>query len=56
LNTELVRILKDPQFKAKTAQQGFENDGTTPQACDSFVQREITKWADAIKQAGIKPE
>lgn len=56
LNAELVRILKDPQFKAKTEQQGFENDGTTPQACDSFVQREITKWADAIKQAGIKPE
>jgi len=56
LNTALNRILQDPQFKTKAEQQGFETEGTTPQACDSFVQKEINKWADAIKQAGIKPE
>ena len=56
LNTALIRILKDPQFKTKAEQQGFETDGTTSQACDSFVQQEINKWAAAIKQAGIKPE
>jgi tripartite-type tricarboxylate transporter receptor subunit TctC len=56
LNSTLNRILQDPQFKAKAEQQGFETEGTTPQACDSFVQKEINKWADAIKQAGIKPE
>lgn len=56
LNSTLNRILQEPQFKAKAEQQGFETEGTTPQACDSFVQKEINKWADAIKQAGIKPE
>ncbi len=56
LNTALIRILKDPQFKTKAEQQGFETEGTTSQACDSFVQQEIAKWAAAIKQAGIKPE
>ena len=56
LNAAVVRILKDPQFKTKAEQQGFETDGTSSKDCDSFVQREINKWADAIKQAGIKPE
>ena len=56
LNSAVNRILQEPQFKAKAEQQGFETEGTTPQACDSFVQKEINKWADAIKQAGIKPE
>ncbi|MEI8399771.1 MAG: tripartite tricarboxylate transporter substrate binding protein [Alcaligenaceae bacterium] len=56
LNSALNGILQDPQFKAKAEQQGFETEGTTPQACDNFVQKEINKWADAIKQAGIKPE
>lgn len=56
LNSEVVRILNDPPFKTKAEQQGFETVGTTAQACDAFVKREVEKWALAIKQAGIQPE
>jgi len=56
LNTALSLILKDPQFKAKAAQQGFELEGSTSQACDNLVKTEVEKWTAAVKQAGIKPE
>jgi tripartite-type tricarboxylate transporter receptor subunit TctC len=56
LNTVLSLILKDPQFKIKAAQQGFELEGSTSQACDSLVKTEVEKWTAAVKQAGITPE
>ena len=56
LNSEIVRIVKDPEIAAKLAEDGFEPVGSTPQELDAFLKAEITKNAAIVRKANIKPE
>ena len=35
---------------------GIEPEASTPEELGRFVRAEIGKWADLVRQAGIKPE
>lgn len=56
LNAEVIRALKMPHVRERLASQGAEPVGSTPEAYDAFVRREIAKWQKVIKEAGIQPE
>jgi tripartite-type tricarboxylate transporter receptor subunit TctC len=56
LNTELRKIIDNPEFKAKIAVQGFEAFSSTPDELGEFVKVQLTKWTKMIKDAGIQPE
>jgi tripartite-type tricarboxylate transporter receptor subunit TctC len=56
LNTEIVRILNSPEVKDRILKQGVEVQTSTPEQFDAFVKSEVARWANVIKDAGIKAD
>ena len=56
LNTELRKIIDDPEVKAKIAATGFEAFSSSTDELDIFVKAQLVKWTKMIKEAGIQPE
>jgi tripartite-type tricarboxylate transporter receptor subunit TctC len=54
LNSELVKILQNPEVKEKMLQQGVIATSTTPDQAAERIRAEITMWARVIKDANIK--
>lgn len=54
LNTELIRIIRDPDIRAKLAGQGAEVVTMTPQQQDQFFNREKLRWAKVVADANIR--
>ncbi|HKA70812.1 MAG TPA: tripartite tricarboxylate transporter substrate binding protein [Xanthobacteraceae bacterium] len=56
LNTEVRKIIDDPEVKAQIARIGFEAFSSTPEELGEFVKVQLGKWSKMIKDAGIEPE
>ena len=56
LNTELRKIIDNPEIKATTRPLGFEAFSSSPEELDSFIKVQLGKWTKMIKDAGIQPE
>jgi len=56
LNSETNKALNAPDIRAKLEQQGVEVEGSTPQAAQDYIKRELAKWAKVVAAAGIKAE
>lgn len=54
LNTELVKILDMPDVRQKMAHHGVQAGGGTSESLGTFLVKDIQKWADLIRQAGIR--
>jgi tripartite-type tricarboxylate transporter receptor subunit TctC len=54
LNEELVKALKTPEVAEKLSAQGMEIVGSKPEALQSFVQSEITRWSKVVTDNKIK--
>ena len=54
LNTDIVKVLNDPQIKEQLAKIGAEPQPSTPQQYGAFIHAEILKWADMVKLGQIK--
>ena len=54
LNTELIRIIRSPEIRAKLAGQGAEVVTMTPQQQDAFFNQERNRWAKVVNEASIK--
>jgi tripartite-type tricarboxylate transporter receptor subunit TctC len=53
INRELVRMLHEPEIRARISREGADPVGSTPDAFAQRVKDEIAKWSKVIKQAGI---
>jgi tripartite-type tricarboxylate transporter receptor subunit TctC len=56
LNSETIKAMNATDVRAKLDQQGFEIEGSTPEACREFIRNELAKWAKLVTSAGIKAE
>ena len=56
LNSEIVRILRLPDVRANLERQSFDVIASSAEAYDHFTRSDILRWANVLKQAGIKPE
>jgi putative tricarboxylic transport membrane protein len=56
LNTELRKVIDNPETKAKIAALGFEAFSSSPEELDTHVKVQLEKWTKMIKDAGIQPE
>jgi tripartite-type tricarboxylate transporter receptor subunit TctC len=54
LNRIANEALADPGVKEKLADQGLTTAGDTPEHFRGFIDAEIRKWADVIKDAGVE--
>ncbi|MEW6452978.1 MAG: tripartite tricarboxylate transporter substrate binding protein [Pseudomonadota bacterium] len=56
LNTELRKIIDNPETKAKIAVLGFEAFSSSTEELNEHVRVQLVKWTKMIKDAGIEPE
>ncbi len=53
---ETKKALADPAMRDKLAEQGIVAVGNTPDEFRAFVAEEVARWAQVVKEAGIKAE
>lgn len=56
LHTEIAKIMRMEEIKAKFADLGADAIGSTPDELAAFLRAEMTKWAEVVKAANIKVE
>ena len=56
LNTELNRIIREPQVAGKLDEQGVTPAGGTPEEFGKFVSQELRRWRDAARAAKVTME
>ncbi len=56
LNAELQKVLAAGETQMRFAANGMEPAGGTAAAFDERIRNEMTKWAQVVHAAGIKPE
>ena len=56
LNTEIVKVLNDPESRDRLASQGLEPAPMTPEELKRYTEQDTTRWARLIKAAGIRAE
>jgi len=54
LNSELIKIIRSPDIRARLAGQGAEVVTMTPNQQDEFFNRERARWAKVVNEANIK--
>ncbi|HTM60338.1 MAG TPA: tripartite tricarboxylate transporter substrate binding protein [Burkholderiales bacterium] len=53
LNTELTSIVETPDVKSRLAVLATEPMTSTPEEAGAYIQREMAKWGDVVKKAGL---
>ena len=56
LNAELVRVMHAPEMRDKLTATGTEPLTSTPEEFAAYIKREIAKWGDVIRKAGVKAD
>jgi tripartite-type tricarboxylate transporter receptor subunit TctC len=56
LNAALVKILAEPDIKARFDTQSAEIVASTPEQFGEFIRSESEKWGKVIREKGIKAE
>jgi tripartite-type tricarboxylate transporter receptor subunit TctC len=56
LHTEIAKIMRAEEMKAKFADLGADAIGSTPDELAAFLRSEMKKWAEVVKAANIKVE
>ncbi len=54
LNTEIVKVLNDPESRDRMAAQGLEPAPMKPEELKRYTEQDTSRWARLIKAAGIK--
>lgn len=54
LSREIATALRQPQVQAQLAAGGYEPVGSTPEALQAHIEREITRWSAVVKSTGAK--
>ena len=55
LHAEISKALTDAEIKGKLEALGNEISGLGPDAFGAYVKTEVSRWAEIVKKAGVKP-
>jgi tripartite-type tricarboxylate transporter receptor subunit TctC len=56
LNTELRKIIDDPEIKQRLKNVGFEAFSSSPEEMGNTIKEELAKWKTMVQDAGLQPE
>jgi tripartite-type tricarboxylate transporter receptor subunit TctC len=56
LNAEIIKAMNAPDVKQQLTALGADVVTSTPQEFAAYIHAERVKWANVVKEAGIKPE
>lgn len=54
LHQEILKVLQSHDVKNRLASEGAEIVGNTPEQFNAIIRRDVEKWAQVIKQSGIR--
>ena len=54
LHQETLKVLAQPDMRAKFAQLGLDPVGSSPEELGATIKTDVAKWAKVIREAGIK--
>ncbi|MCC7486697.1 MAG: tripartite tricarboxylate transporter substrate binding protein [Burkholderiales bacterium] len=54
LNSELLRVLADPEYRQRIEAEGIEPIGSTPEQLGDYIKSETAKWAKVVRESGVK--
>jgi tripartite-type tricarboxylate transporter receptor subunit TctC len=52
INSETLKIMKQPEFQKVLADTGSDFVGDTPENFSAFVKAESAKWSKVVKESG----
>ena len=55
LNSEMVKVLNQPEVKARLTDEGAEPVGNSPQQFAAFIRTERAKYAEVVSAARVPP-
>ena len=55
LNKEMEASVSTPDMQERLTTLGFQTSKSTPEELQAFLKADLTRWADIIRKAGIKP-
>src|SRR2546421_7019326 len=56
LNADLVKIMHTPDLKERLAAMATDPATSTPEEFADYIKREIAKWGEVVRQAGLKAD
>ncbi len=56
LNTEIAKVLRDPDIQKRFSEQGLETTIMTPQELKRYTENDVSRWTRLIKAANIKAQ
>jgi tripartite-type tricarboxylate transporter receptor subunit TctC len=56
LNAEFVKIMRTPEVKERLATMATDPLTSTPEEFGAYIQREIEKWGDVVRKAGLRAD
>jgi tripartite-type tricarboxylate transporter receptor subunit TctC len=56
LHAEMIKALQNPDVLARLKNEGAEVIGNTPEEAAAIVRKDLGKWGEVIKRAGIRVE
>lgn len=56
LNSEIAKIMLQPEIRKQLADQGAEAVTSSPEQFGTFIVSEIARWAKVVKESGAKAE
>ena len=51
-----MRIIALPDVQKRFMEQGLEPRSSTPEEFQAYMQREVEKWQQVAKRAGVAPQ
>jgi tripartite-type tricarboxylate transporter receptor subunit TctC len=56
LNAELVHVMHAPELKERLAAMATDPVTSTPEEFADYIKREIAKWGEVVREAGLKAD
>lgn len=54
ISQDINQALAHPETRAALERLGYETEGTTPEAFDAHIRRELERWTTVVKESGAK--
>jgi tripartite-type tricarboxylate transporter receptor subunit TctC len=54
LNSEIARVLKQPDYRNLLVNNTIDPIGSSPEELGQYIRSELVKWAKVVKEAGVR--